>query len=68
MSQDNPMKNYWTTKQIGDKANLSAARIRQLIQKGEIPAIKLADAWFVEDSDARNWLHHYGSRNQPSRS
>jgi excisionase family DNA binding protein len=46
----------WTTTELAEAADVTSARIRQLLASGELDGYKLARDWRIPDSVAREWL------------
>lgn len=47
---------FLTPEEIAAKADLHVVTVRRIIQRGELPAYKLAGQWRVEPEDFDAWL------------
>ena len=52
----------WTVTELSEAANLSDARIRQLLLSGQLDGFKLGPIWAIPDSEARRYLESRKNR------
>lgn len=53
-------KRYWTTTELAEAANVSSARIRQLLLENSLDGQKAGPVWIVSHTDAVRFLRERG--------
>jgi hypothetical protein len=54
------VKQYWTTTELAEAADVSSARIRQLLLEDKLQGTKAGPVWIVSHTDAVRFLRERG--------
>jgi len=49
------LKGYLTAAEVAEMKDLDHSQICRYCQRGDLPAIKVGNQWFIRESDARNF-------------